>query len=72
MEIQELADILRDMYDTAPEGEKNAHLCLFGIAYADELNRFPPTKVRNLSGIRRHALNHINLGRHLAKYVDLK
>ncbi len=72
MEMQELADILREMYDTAPEGEKDVQLCLFGIVYAKELDCFPPTKVRTLSGIRRHAVNEINIGRSLAKYVKPK
>ncbi len=34
MSLQQLADELREMYDTAPRGEKAAYIHLFGIKYA--------------------------------------
>ena len=38
MNIGEAADRLRQMTATAPDGEKVAHIHLFGIRYAEELH----------------------------------
>ena len=72
MTIQELADQLREMYDTAPKGEKAAYIHLFGIKYAAELDRFSPASVVERAGLRRSYGTEVNKGRNLAKYVDLK
>ena len=37
MTINELGQILRDMYDNAPDGDKVAMIHLFGIRYSDEI-----------------------------------
>ena len=38
MTLEEAGRKLREMYDTAPDGEKTTHIHLFGIQYADELH----------------------------------
>ena len=72
MTIQELADQLREMYDTAPKGEKAAYIHLFGIKYAAELDRFSPASVVERAGLKHSYGTEVNKGRNLAKYVDLK
>ena len=72
MEMQELADILREMYDTAPEGEKVLRLHLFGIKYAAELYEFRISDVVKRAGLHRSYNTEISKGRNLAKYVELK
>lgn len=72
MDIGQLADELRKMYDTAPRGEQVAHIHLFGIKYAAELARFAPASVAERAGIGRSYGTEINKGRNLAKYVELK
>ncbi len=71
MELQELADILRERYDTAPEGEKVVRVHLFGIKYAEELRSFSPGRVAKVAGVPAVS-NEISKGRNLAKYVVLK
>ena len=72
MELQELADRLREMYDTAPYGEKVVRLHLFGIIYAEELSRFSPDAVVKRAGIPNSYGSEVHKGRNLAKYVELK
>ena len=72
MNLQQLADELREMHDTAPRGEKVAHIHLFGIKYAAELDRFAPALVAERAGLQRWCGTEVNKGRNLAKYVDLK
>ena len=72
MDIDQLADELCKMYDTAPRGEQVLYLHLFGIKYADELARFSPASVVARAGIPRSYGTEINKGRNLAKYVELK
>ena len=72
MNVDELAEKLREMYDTAPKGEKAAYIHLFGIKYASELNRFAPASVAERAGLQRWCGTEVNKGRNLAKYVDLK
>ena len=72
MNLQQLADKLREMYDTAPKGEKAAYIHLFGIKYAAELDRFSPASVAERSGLQPWCGTEVNKGRKLAKYVDLK
>ncbi len=72
MTLQELANELRKMYDSAPKNEQVLHLHLFGIKYAAELSRFSPASVVALAGIPRSYGTEINKGRNLARYVELK
>lgn len=37
MGVEELAKILKDAYDRAPNFDKSAAVCLFGIRYADQI-----------------------------------
>ena len=73
---QELADILREMYDTAPEGEKGIQGLLFGIQYAAELDAakqagYSIATIRKLSRVKNYERD-IGKGVKLAKYVKLK
>ena len=82
---KKLARKLEAMYDGAPEGEKVAHIILFGIKYAEELDDAakqagcPIWKIIKSSGLKK-SLNlkkytytsEINYGMTLAKYVKPK
>ena len=72
MELQELADRLREMYATAPPREKVVQLHLFGIIYAAEFSRFSPNAVVERAGLPRSYGTEVSKGRNLAKYVELK
>ena len=78
MTVDELAQILKKMYDAAAQGEINTQIILFGIKYCHELERERAMdrgvvrKVISMSGINRDAANEINAGIRLVKYVDLK
>ena len=78
MTVDELARILKKMYDDAAQGEINTQIVLFGIKYCRELERERARdrgvvgKVISMSGINRDAANEINAGIKLVKYVDLK
>ena len=71
MELQELADILREAHDTAPEGETVARVILFGVKYAVELRTYSPGRVARAAGVPTYH-SEINKGRNLARYVELK
>ena len=72
MELQELADTLREMYDTDPYGEKVVRLHLFGIIYSAEFSRFSPNAVVERAGLPRSYGTEVSKGRNLTKYVELK
>ena len=72
MRLQQLADELREMYDTAPRGEQVVMIHLFGIKYAAEFKGLPLAKIVDLAGLPHTYVTEINKGRNLAKYVDLK
>ena len=72
MDIQELAQELRQMYDTAPLGEQTTWIRLFGIKYADELARFSPNSVVAYACLPHSYGTEVSKGRNLAKYVELK
>ena len=72
MELQELADTLREMYDTAPKGEKVVQIHLFGIIYAADISRFTPDAVVKRAGLKDSYGREVHKGRNLAKYVELK
>lgn len=72
MTVDELARTLKEMYDRAPYREKNARITLFGIKYSHQLSRVRLADVISRSGVNRRCEAEINIGRQLAKYVDLK
>ena len=71
MELPELAQKLREMYDTAPEGEQTVCVHLFGIKYAAELSPFSAAVVVKRAGLGKGYGPEVNKGRNLAKYVTL-
>ena len=72
MEQQELADILWEMYDTAPDKEQATQIHLFGIKYAAELAGHSIPAIRKMSGVPDSYHTEIYKGVNLAKYVELK
>ena len=70
MELPELAQKLREMYDTAPKGEKALRVHLFGIKYAAELSRISPHAVARHARLDSYGVE-INKARNLARYVTL-
>ena len=72
MELQQLADELRKMYNGAPRGEQTTMIHLFGIKYASELTRTSPGSVIKQAGLHSSYVTEIHKGRRLAKYVKLK
>ena len=72
MEQQELADILREMHETAEKGEKGTQILLFGIKYAAELERHSILTITELNGVPETYGREIYKGVKLAKYVELK
>ena len=73
MTVEELAEELRRMYESAPDGEQNTAVLLFGIRYANHLPRRTSrvTEVVRRSGLRPNWSSEINKGRNLARYVNL-
>ncbi len=66
-----LAQELRRLAEIAPRGEKMTYVELFGIKYADCLNRDNCQRIVDMSGIGKLGPT-VNMGRRLAQYVDLK
>ena len=57
------------MYVGAPHGEQVAHIHLFGITYADELDHLTNAEIVRQAGIRESYITEVAKGRKLAKYV---
>ena len=72
MGIDEAANKLREMYDTALEKEKAVQIHLFGIKYAEYLANLSIAKVVALAGLPPSYVTEVNKGKNLAKYVELK
>ena len=72
MTIAEAAEILRDMYDRAPYGEKTTYIRLFGIKYAKELHSLPRRELVELAGIRKSYDTEVYKGMKLANYVEIR
>ena len=72
MTPEEAGRKLREMYDAAPYGEKAAHIHLFGIKYADELDGLTNMDIVRQAGIYESYSTEVAKGRKLAKYVRLK
>lgn len=71
MELPELAQKLREMYDAAHPDEQALSVHLFGIKYAAELSRFSAAAVARHAGLGKGYASEINKGRNLARYVTL-
>ena len=72
MELPELAQKLREMYDTAPQGEQALQVHLFDIKYAAELSRFSSSAVVRRAGLDKGYAPEVGKGRNLARYVTLQ
>ena len=72
MTIDEAARILRDMYDSAPDKEQVAHVHLFGIKYADQIDGLTKTEIVRRAGLPPSYDVEVGAGRRLAKYVIVK
>ena len=72
MDLRQLADELRRMYNDAPRGEQTTMIHLFGIKYASELTRTSPGSVVEQAGLHSSYVTEVHKGRRLAKYVKLR
>lgn len=71
MNIKELGLKLREMYINAPKGDSVAMIHLFGIIYANEINKFDNQKkeIIKISGISESYITELSKGIKLADYV---
>ena len=69
MTLVEAGRKLREMYDTAPDGEQVCHIHLFGIQFADELHGLTNQAIVDQAGIPKTYATEVAKGRKLAKYV---
>jgi hypothetical protein len=74
MNIKELGGKLREMYTNAPKGGAVAMIHLFGIKYAEEINKSEHSKkdIVKASGISESYLTELTKGVKLAEYVTPK
>lgn len=72
MTFDELAEVLRNMWESAPKGGKSIMVHLFGIRYADELEGMDLKVIAELAGLRRSMGTEIYKGSRLAQYVTEK
>ncbi|MBF9035310.1 hypothetical protein HKCCE2091_13780 [Rhodobacterales bacterium HKCCE2091] len=69
--MSELAAILAERYDSAPERDKAAHVVLFGIEFAEMLDGHSVAEVVSQSGIGKWGPQ-VSLGRKLARHVEVR
>ena len=74
MELQELSNILNEMYFNSPEKETVAMIHLFGIKYAGEISSLNSSfkEIAKAAGINESYGTEISKGAKLAKYVTVK
>jgi 5-methylcytosine-specific restriction protein B len=74
MELQELGNILKDMYFNSPEKETVAMIHLFGIKYEKEISTLGSSfkDIAKAAGINESYGTEISKGAKLAKYVTIK
>lgn len=72
MTLEEAGRKLWEMYSKAPNGEQVAHIHLFGIKYADELEGLANIAIVRKAGIHESYNTEVAKGRKLAKYVLLR
>jgi len=71
MNVKELGLKLREMYIDAPKGDSVAMIHLFGITFANEINKFdnPKKEIIKISGISESYITELSKGIKLADYV---
>ena len=67
MTVDQAANILRRMYQNAPPKEQAAHIHLFGIKYAFELEGMPNTEIVRRAGLKPSHHSEVAKGRRLGK-----
>ena len=67
--VNDLGNILGDMYQNAPKNEKITMIYLFGVKYADEVNEIGVREVIEQSGIYSTFKTELRKAVNLAKYV---
>lgn len=74
MDPQELSDIISLWYCDAPKDEQKTMLNLFGIVYADEIEkcRAKVPEIVRLSKIGDHYATKVYNGKRLARYVTVR
>ncbi len=72
MTINEAAQILKHMYATAPNEDRDARIHLFGIRYDRELDGLNIEQILERAQMPLGYEIEIRKGRKLAKYVDVK
>ncbi|RAI94302.1 hypothetical protein DET54_108102 [Paenibacillus pabuli] len=74
MTVDELGEILNNMYRNAPDGDQVANIHLFGVKYADIINRndFSVKEIVIASGISLSYTTEVSKGIKLSKYVVTK
>ena len=71
MDIEELGRKLREMYDSAPHGERTTMIHLFGITYAEKIGKRAGEIVAS-SGIGDSYNTEVRKGVRLSKYVEVR
>ena len=66
MTLDEAAQILREMYYNAPRGEQVAHIHLFGIEYADQLEGLTNPEIVRQAGPNGSYHSEVAKGRRLS------
>ena len=71
MTENDLGKILKEMYETAPEGYKVANIHLFGVKYASIINdnHYKTTDIIRASSINKSYATEVSKGIKLARYV---
>lgn len=69
MTNDEAAALLKEMYESAPEGDKVVRAHLFGIRYVREIAGMSCRDLTLLAGLPRHYATEIQKGRRLAEFV---
>jgi hypothetical protein len=72
MTLEQAASILKQMYQSAPVGDKAVRIHLFGIQYASELDGLSLKEIVVRAGISHSYHTEISKGRRLAEYVRMK
>lgn len=69
----QIANILKDMYNSAPVGEKTVQIHLFGIIFANEIrdNKFRLAYIIQIAGLRKTLDVEISDGIKLSQYVQV-
>lgn len=72
MTLNDLAYKLRDMYENAPKGEKVAMIHLFGIRYANEIEKYNIKDIIQIAKICESYKTEIKKGIVLSRFVSIK